>query len=191
MTPSFLLSYGALWVLVLFQSVLLVGLVHSVYRLREDAGRGDDARLANTDPIGQVAPRLSGIDLLGNVIDSLEWPPQLTGILFVSPTCKSCDLLLGGVEYEALKAKTSNRLYIVCRSGHDDCLGLAQRHGVDAPVLVDARGDLTQTFGVSRLPTAVLVNADGRIQSYGQPQRFDGPPDTSIEAAQSRPLGAQ
>lgn len=39
------------------------------------------------------------------------------------------------------------------------------------PVIADEDDHVSRLYGISIVPTAVLINANNRIKSYGQPER--------------------
>jgi|SRR5262252_8623343 len=172
MLEAFTLSYLALWGLVVFQSLVLVGLVHSVYLLQKAPSTvGIPPGSSDGDLIGQAAPAIGGVDLQGAAVDSVEFGGRLTALLFVSPTCRSCTVTLD--ELEALKSKVKGSVIIVCRAERHECLGLAEKYRSDVPVVVDKDLTVSKRFHVSTVPTAVVIDKDGRIQSYGHPMHAE------------------
>lgn len=83
LTIFFYLSYGALWILVISQSLISLGLVRVVYQLQRTG-------VAAAPFEGKEAPKFSARDLSGAPISSATFTGRLTGLLFVSPTCQSC-----------------------------------------------------------------------------------------------------
>jgi hypothetical protein len=56
---------------------------------------------------------------------------------------------------------------VVCGAGADSCRRLADDFGLTIPVIVDEDNRLRQLFDVAIAPTAVLLNPNGRVVSYG------------------------
>ncbi|MGI8589095.1 MAG: peroxiredoxin family protein [Chloroflexia bacterium] len=166
----FYLSYAALWVLVILQSLILLGLVRMVYQLQRTGVVGSSSEGIGDLSLrpGQEAPEFSAVDLSGAPISSADFH-GLKAILFVSPNCPSCTLTL--YEMQALKYKASGNVLVVCRANRDECIRLAERHELDIPTVADEDERISRLFGVSSVPVAVLINDDGRIRSYGYPQR--------------------
>lgn len=166
MSTSFVLSYAALWVLVIFQSLLLIGLVKAVHRLKRAEA------LRQRDPgefRGREVPQFIAVDVAGGEVNSADFERTLTALLFVSPDCRSCSLTLA--EMNALKLKANGNVVVICRGGRDQCRELGERYELAVPVLVDSDLEISALFSVTSVPTAVLVNEDNRIQSYGHPMR--------------------
>ncbi len=165
----FYLSYGALWILVVLHSLVLLGVVRLVYQLQHSgtaAGFSRDGRVS----AGQEAPEFSAVDLAGTPISSADFAGRLRVLLFVSPDCPACTEVLED-EMAYLKHKAQGNLIVICRAGREDCARLVEQHGLEVPVVADADDQVSRLHGISAVPTAVLINADNRIQSYGQPDR--------------------
>lgn len=180
MSIPFYLSYAALWILVIAQSLILLGVVRMVYQLQHTGT--PDGQLER----GREAPQFSTVDLAGAPISSADFAGRTTALLFVSPACPSCAATLA--EMDALRYKAEGNVVVVCRSERGDCAHLVERYGLDVPALADKDDRISRLFGVSSNPTAVLIDAQGRIQSYGQPMRgeeleamFDLAPDAESQ----------
>ena len=169
MTAAFYISYAVLWVLVIFQSLVLLGLTRTVYRA--DAGPAPAApAVGDSDLVGQLAPEFTARDVAGDVLDNGLLAGRASALLFVTPDCTSCIATLD--EVEALRAKVDGNVIVVCRAGPDECARLRETYGLDSvPVIVDDDLEVSNLFDVHVAPTAVLVSANGRIQTYGQPMR--------------------
>lgn len=165
----FYLSYGALWILVILHSLILLGVVRLVYQLQQSgtaAGFSRDGRMS----AGQAAPEFSAVNLAGAPISSADFAGRLTALLFVAPDCPACtDILDDDMAY--LNHKAHGHLIVICRAGREACARLAEQHGLDVPVVADEDDQVSRLYGISAVPTAVLINAGNRIQSYGQPDR--------------------
>jgi peroxiredoxin len=181
LSSFFYVSYGALWVLLIFQSLVLVGLVRAVgSTTRAQVGPPSPAtRLLNTE-----APTFTALDVFGQPAGSAEFAGRLTALLFVSKSCPACTLTL--TEMSALKAKADDSVVVICQSSREDCLDLIQEHELDVAVVADADLEIGRLFEIVAVPTAVLIGADGRIRSYGHPER-DGVADevTAEEVAEA------
>jgi peroxiredoxin len=118
---------------------------------------------------GQEAPEFGATDVVGNRIESSEFAGSSRALLFVSPDCRSCSLTLA--EMAALEWKAKGAVIVVCEASASECRVLATKYGLGVPVLVDQDREVMALFGVSSLPTAVLIGEDDRVQSYGEPMR--------------------
>ena len=170
MTVSFYISYAALWALVVFQSLVLLGVVRTIY--------GANARpvppaspMTNGQLVGQPIPKFTALDVFGAPVDESSLAGRLGALLFVSPDCSTCIASLD--EVEALKVKTNGNVVVVCRAEQGECRELSKAYGLEVPVIVDEDRRVSELFGVQVTPTAVLVGRSGRIQTYGHPMNAD------------------
>jgi hypothetical protein len=161
MSEILIVSYVALWVLVVLQALILLGLTRAFAEMR---GIGEKPSLT-----GRPVPRFSALDLAGNVISSETISGSPATLLFVSPTCASCRVTLG--ELRGISSDSSRDLFVVCTGSEDACRELADDYGPIRPVLLDADGELRLKFGVTGTPMAVRIGTTGVIQSYGEPVR--------------------
>lgn len=168
MTEALYVSYALLWVVVLFQTFLLLGMLRTLYSLQHQnpppPTPGTKEHLA-----GQPIPAFSATDLAGARVDSGELSRQLTALLFVSPECGTCAVTLD--ELEQLKVKAEGNVVVICRSDAASCRALVEEHGLTSvQVVADEDEKVSQLLGIDGVPTAVLVN-DGHVLTYGQPMR--------------------
>lgn len=163
LTISFYISYGALWILVILQSLILLGLVQVVHQLQKTS------RTAGSFE-GKEAPEFSAMDLSGVAITQTNFTGRLTGLLFVSTSCQAClETLQDDLEY--LYRKAQGNVIVICQAGRRDCANLVEQFGLTVPVVADEDNHISQLYGISSVPTVVFVNADNRILSYGHPKR--------------------
>jgi peroxiredoxin len=163
MPLPFYISFAALWILVILHSLLLLGVVRLVHQLESKASFGGQQQ------IGQEIPQFNAVDIRGNRIRSKDLAGQVKALLFVSPDCPSCAVTLG--ELSALRHKAQGDIVVICRGERNDCAELAARNGLDMTVLIDKDGEIAQLFPMAGVPTAILLDEKGRIQSYGEPKR--------------------
>lgn len=163
------LALAAAWVFLVIQAIVLVGLIRLLAQvqaeMRAQVMHNED-RLA-----GQPAPAFTARDYSGREISLDGMLGRLSALLFVSPHCQACEASLE--EVAALGGKVNGNLAVVCRSSQTECEGLAARYGKSVRLIVDEDDAIAQSYLVDRVPTAVLIEPDGRIRSYGQPQRRD------------------
>lgn len=164
----FLVSYGALWVLVIFLSAVCVGLVLGVYRLQERVRAGISSSPGESLR-GKEAPRFRAVDVAGRRFESRDLAGETTALLFVSPDCVSCAVTLE--ELSALKSKAGGKVVVVCRADREQCGRLAELYGLDVTFLVDEDLEISNLFEIITVPTAVLIDEEHRVGSYGQPLR--------------------
>ncbi|HZM77869.1 MAG TPA: redoxin domain-containing protein [Candidatus Limnocylindrales bacterium] len=171
MPAIFYVSYAALWLVVVFQSLVLLGLVRTVYRLNAHPSP-DGSATTSGHLVGQRIPDFTAVDVSGNIFDHESLAGRVSALLFVTPDCRSCMATLA--EVSALRLKVNGNLIIVCRAGSQECKLLQETYNLEnVPVVIDEAHELSKLFDVHGSPTAVLVGASGVIQSYGHPMGAD------------------
>ena len=160
------LSHLLMWVLVIGQGLVLLGLVAYLAKLETRLA----ARMAGAAPVeGDEAPEFSALDLSGNRVSTETIRGRFTGLLFVSPQCPTCMTTLAELHY--LTHKALGNLVVVCRGAEEDCSMLATRYELSVPTVVDEIDWLGRLFGITGTPSAVLIDERNRIVSRGQPGR--------------------
>lgn len=181
MSLLFYLSYAALWILVIVQGLLLLGVVRMVYQRQQPTATNERLRS------GQEAPRFSTVDVTGAPIGSATFAGRLTALLFVSTACPTCMTTLE--ELAMLRHKALGNVVVICQAGRDSCARLAARYGLDVPIVADGDGKIGQLFGISGVPTAVLIDEANRVLFYGQPQRGEELEDLFARAPEAAVAG--
>jgi peroxiredoxin len=169
MNTVFYVSYGALWAVVVFQTLVMLGLTRALHVARQSGTLAEPA--GGHELEGRQAPAFSTVDISGTPVSNESLAGRYTALLFVSPECQTCAVTLE--QLEALQEKTGGGVIVFCRSGDERCAQLAQTYRLSAPVVVDEDLEISRLFRVMAAPTAVLVDAAGRIESYGQPMGPD------------------
>jgi len=128
---------------------------------------GSGARVVPEPPagprIGDAAPDFSLSDLSGNLVHLSDFRGQETLVLFWSPSCDFCQHLLPHLlTWETQPPEGAPRLLVVStESGADN-----QALGLRSPIVLEqADRSIGSLFGATGTPTAVLVDAEGRIAS--------------------------
>jgi peroxiredoxin len=166
LSTPFYLSYAALWILVVFQSLLLLGMVRIVYQLQKSGVTSNSNALSQ----GQEAPLFSAVDLSGTAIGGADFAGKITALLFVTPDCPACVISLEK-DLDYLQYKAQGNLIVICKAIREECVRLAERYEITVPVVADEDESISSLYRISSVPTVVLIDADGRVQSYGQPVR--------------------
>lgn len=154
----FSFTYPLLWLVVLAQTLVCLGLLRQVRLLRGVA-------LDRPLPAGSRVPHFSGTDIVtGRRISSTSLNGGPGAILFLHSACPKCLNLadsLHGSEISKL-----GRVLVVCGGDESGCKMFSERLGPKIPLLVDTGADVWNLFGVSGSPSAVSVDAAGRIVRY-------------------------
>ena len=113
--------------------------------------------------IGDAAPDFSLPDLSGNLVHLSDFRGSQTLVLFWSPSCGFCQPLLPYLKaWEAqLPEEAPGWLVVSTGSVQDN-----QAMGLRLPVVIEQAGrSIGSMFGATGTPTAIFIDAEGRIAS--------------------------
>ena len=169
MTDPLLISNLVLWLLVIVLTVVVLALARQVGILHERVAPAGALQPTEGPKVGEVTEAMELQDLGGRAVT--VGGPEVNGlvtlVLFISPTCPVCRSLVPTAK--SLARSESKRLRLVFASDGDK----PEQHVAYAADL-DLGAypyTLSQTLGmsyhVSKLPFAVLIGADGTLQSKG------------------------
>jgi methylamine dehydrogenase accessory protein MauD len=161
-----LASYVVLWGVVVIQAFAMTALLRQigVLYLRMPA---TGARSMNVGPdIGTTLERRDAIDVLGERIGVVDHKrPKL--LLFVSPTCGTCEELLPSVR--TLARNERDALDVVLLTAVSDGVlnkAYVKRHKLSGIPYV-ASAAIAQEYGVLSSPYALAVDAQGVVRAKG------------------------
>lgn len=169
MSAALVVSNVVLWVIVIVLALVVLALARQVGILHERVAPAGALQPTSGPKVGELTEAMSIADLNGNAV-TVGGPNDQgmnTLIMFTSPTCPVCKSLVPTAK--SLAKAEKNRLELVFASDG----GSAEQHqayvkdlGLDryAYVLSEKLG---MSFEVSKLPFAVLIGADGTLQSKG------------------------
>jgi peroxiredoxin len=166
---AFFISYVVLWILVVGESLVLLALIRALY-----ANRPADQQAEPQSPaaVGAHSPTFQVVDANGITFDSRSLNGRSRAFLFVSTSCRSCIATLE--ELRALRTKVNGgAVVVVCRDRAGECGRVLPAYGLEARLLFDEDHAISDLFEITSVPTAVLIDADDRIQKYGYPMRDD------------------
>lgn len=165
---ALVVANAVLWVLVIALGLVVVALMRQVGVLHERIAPAGALMLAKGLKIGELAPVLSLTDLAdrpltlgGTRADGLS-----SLVMFVSPTCPVCKTLLPVLG--ASRRSEQDWLEITLASDGELATQreFIERHGLEAFRYV-VSAPLGMAYQVSRLPFAVLIDADGVLRARG------------------------
>ncbi len=189
----FYVSYAALWLIVAFQTIVLLEVVRRLAtgQIANEAVPPGSADLLRT---GTPAPLFEALDLRTKAVvrsEVLQGKPAI--LVFVAPGCQACHLVSD--EITGFGRDPGVQVAAICHGTSSECYEFAEEYLSTIPVLLDEAGSITDQFHVSGTPTAVMLDKKGRVLRYGVPQsavrlglvdwlKRDGEhPDGSREAA--------
>jgi thiol-disulfide isomerase/thioredoxin len=112
--------------------------------------------------IGEHAPEIKLPDLQGNTVDLEDFGGEETLVLFWNPGCGFCEQMLPDLkEWEASAQEGAPKLLVVSAGSEEASEGM----GLSSTVVLDQQFSAGRAFGASGTPSAVLVDAEGKIAS--------------------------
>jgi len=121
-----------------------------------------DPTVAAAQKVGEEAPEVKLPDLEGNTVELADFRDKETLVLFWNPGCGFCQQMLPDLkEWEMQAPKDAPRLVVVSAGAEE----ANKEMGLASPVLLDQQFATGRTFGASGTPSAVLVDAEGKVAS--------------------------
>jgi methylamine dehydrogenase accessory protein MauD len=160
-------SNAVLWVVVLVLAVLVLALARQVGLLHERIAPAGALSPTGGPKVGEQVPpnEYAGLRDDPVVIGGADAAGRATLVLFTSPTCPVCRELVPVAR--SLARRETLRLVFASDGGTaGEHARYAAAMGLDSHPYVLSR-DLGLQFGVSRLPFAVLIGADGALAARG------------------------
>ena len=167
MSFPFVVSYIAMWLLVVFQGLLILALLKQLGELKQLAQfRG----VPGVDPLlaGSAAPKFEALDLRSaERITTHVFNGHGGALLFLSPECGSCLELADGLRQSALNGLPP--IVTFCQGSKLACASFVNRLGPEIYTLSDDDNEVAMRYRVDGSPTAVVINPDVTIAAYGNP----------------------
>ena len=112
--------------------------------------------------LGEPAPPLKLPDLSGKTIELANFKGSETLLLFWSPNCGFCNLMLDDLKaIEANPPKGAPKLLVVS----EGTVEANEAMGLRSPVVLDKEFSAGWEFGADGTPSAVLIDAEGNVAS--------------------------
>jgi len=162
------ISNIVLWIIVVSFAVIIYALTRQIGVLYERVAPAGALAINQKLEAGQVAPELT-LQTMGSTLVDVggtrdNGHSQL--LFFISPTCPVCKTLLPAIK-SAAKAEDDWVDIVFASDGkNDDHQGLIDQQGLASfPYIVSEV--LGKSFGIAKLPYAVLIDQQGVIASMG------------------------
>lgn len=169
MTEMLLVSNIVLWILVVVLALVVLALARQVGILHERVAPAGARQPTEGPKVGESTDPLQLEDLNGNsvTIGGADAGGFVTFILFISPTCPVCKSLVPTAK--SLARKESARMRLLFASDGDkreQHVAYAKDLQIEEYPYVLSQS-LGMAYHVSKLPFALLIGADGSLQSKG------------------------
>ncbi len=162
------ISNIVLWILVLVMGVVIYALTRQIGVLFERVAPAGALAMNQNLKVGEQAPLLSLPSLHDGMIEigGADKEGRSLLLFFASPDCPVCKSLLPAIK-SAAKSEADWLNVIIGSDGKaQDHEAYVQQQGLQSfPYIVSEV--LGKTYGVAKLPYAVLINEDGSIASLG------------------------
>ena len=168
MIDALLISNGVLWLLVIGLALTVLALTRQVGLLHERISPVGALSPEAKIKVGDPAPELALIDLHDHPVQigGASKDESRTLLFFLSPTCPVCDTLLPTVERVARTEVPRVRVILVSDGLPDEHRAfVAEKRISHLPYILSA--PLGMTYGVAKLPYAVLIDANGIVAAQG------------------------
>jgi thiol-disulfide isomerase/thioredoxin len=180
--PIFLISYITLWLLIIFQTFVLLELVRRV--ASGHVGAASEEEGADLLETGAPAPHFEAKDVLtGRPVTSAEYAGRPTMLLFVSPGCAVCEHVTQQVL--VIKEQIQASLLVVCMAKAPACEPYGTEYREAFTTVYDRDHAIARSFKIKQAPTAVVINRYGLVERYGAPHsvsQLDFGPDLTPPA---------
>ena len=171
MTSAFFTTYVLIWIVVLFQGLLVLALLRELSELRrrlELGALGNEDRL----PIGSEAPEFTGADVRTGKLVSLQTVgPNGGAILFLTPDCNLCKNLANSLRAPALSELPT--VVVFCQGSERGCSAFYERLDPKGYLLHKGSEQVASLYQVTGSPTAVILDGERKIRGYGHPQDLE------------------
>jgi peroxiredoxin len=132
--------------------------------IRSTVGRlvGTWAPVSMTKKVGEVAPEVNLPDLDGTIVELNDFGGEETMVLFWNPGCGFCQRMLPELRgWEEAPPEGAPKLLVVSAGTEEP----NREMGLSSTVVLDQDFAAGRAFGAAGTPSAVLVDAEGRIAS--------------------------
>lgn len=166
MTEALIVSNLVLWAVVLALLVAVIALSRQIGILYERIAPMGALMMDSGPKVGELAPVFELPALSGGVVRIGAESARATLVFFLSPTCPVCKKLIPILK--SMRTAEGSRLAIVLASDGDSVEHQEFRQRAqlqDFPYVLSA--ELGMRYHVSKLPYAVLMDAQGRLRAKG------------------------
>jgi methylamine dehydrogenase accessory protein MauD len=168
MIDALLISNGVLWLLVIGLALTVLALTRQIGLLHERISPVGALSPQAKIKVGDPAPELALIDLHDRPlqIGGTSKDESRTLLFFLSPTCPVCETLLPTVERVARTEVPRVRVILASDGLPDEHRVFVDEKRIShLPYVLSA--PLGMSYGVAKLPYAVLIDEDGIVAAQG------------------------
>lgn len=157
-------SYILLWIVVIIQSALIVGLLNRLSQLRRPIALGSSGELQP----GKIAPAFQGVDIRsGRIVRSSDFHGT-TALLLVAPSCQSCKRMAHDLLTSSPEA-TLRAITVICVGGLISCRDALSKLSQAALVIQVSEDDAPFAYHSPGLPMIVSIDGDWHVLDVQHP----------------------
>ena len=168
MVNALIISNALLWIVVVILGLMVFALTRQIGVLYERVAPAGALMLNQKLKVGSAAPDVDVLDINGTRLSLGR--ASATGksslLFFVSPTCPVCKTLLPVVKSAGNSESEWLEIILASDGQEHDHQRYINEHKLQGFPYVSSEV-LGLTYGVSKLPYAVLIDGQGRIASMG------------------------
>ena len=172
MTDALLVSNILLWIALVSLALVVLALIRQVGVLHERIAPAGALQPTQGPKVGELTEPLQLTTLAGDkvAVGGANDQDKASLVLFISPTCPMCKSLVPIAR--SLARSEGRRLRLLFASDGADSDAELQQHrnyvsdlGISEPYIISRH--LGMSYQVSKLPFALLIDADGILRSKG------------------------
>lgn len=176
MSGAWLVSYVALWLIVMGACAGLLGAIRELGLLRARLGVTSDAELREVPSIEHDGPAVGSrvVEMtltLSNGFPDLVLPDpgsrSGTLLVFMSPMCESCQHVVDPLNALVHDESIPVRPVVIMRAGKEACRAFISVFPLHLPMICDCDRTVTRAFGTHRNPFALLYDESGVLVRKG------------------------
>jgi methylamine dehydrogenase accessory protein MauD len=176
MSGIWLISYIALWILVVAMAIIVLGLVRQLGVIHLRLGPEDNLLVTRDGlELGSISPNFHATDVMSRKNITLE---DLQGrqsvLIFVSPSCSPCQELLVDIKYFQKSKNGKINIIVISQSDFQTSMALAREHKLKIPVIADSEGLISNLYQVRATPFAYRLDEECVVQRRGIVNNMDG-----------------
>jgi|TARA_B100000780_G_scaffold276914_1_gene246496 methylamine dehydrogenase accessory protein MauD len=169
MTNLLIASNIVLWIALIVITVIVFALVRQIGVLYERVAPAGALSINQQLKVGQTAPELDVINLKNQQTLHIAGPSTAQKcqlLFFVSPTCPMCKSLIGIAKSIAREESQWVDLVFASDGSEDEIGQFMEAQGLTQSNFVNS-DLLGKSYGVAKLPYAVLIDEAGTLQAMG------------------------
>lgn len=181
MTGLWLVSYLALWGLVVVICLFLIGVLRELGVLRLEREQRLPQLPSGLPSLEQDGPAIGAPlpDLRADTINGYGTVTLDTGergnalLIFMSPMCEICQHVVEPLNALVKERASVMRMVVIMRADEQACRAFVSVFPLRVPVICDSDRTTTMGFAVHRTPFGLLYGSDGKLVRKGLIEGYD------------------